>query len=125
MRGRAIIRSCTPTTLHGRRKRIAQAGDQLKERQIDVGQLAPGHKSPAAFLEHGLEIAEIFRRAFGQETFGEALGFRFLVLVIKPATDRVMHVVNLLHEVGHGQLQLMQPEPAGLVAGTELQARPR
>jgi hypothetical protein len=36
-----------------------------------------------------------------------------------------MGVVNLLHEVGYRELQLMQPKPAGLVAGRKLQPRPK
>ena len=34
-----------------------------------------------------------------------------------------MRVVDFLHEVGDRQLQLMQPETACLVTGSELQAR--
>src|SRR5215831_6926225 len=35
-----------------------------------------------------------------------------------------MRVVNFLHEIGDRELQLMQPEPARLVARRKLQARP-
>ena len=35
-----------------------------------------------------------------------------------------MGVVDLLDEIGHRQLQLMQPEPVGLRTGAEFQLRP-
>src|SRR5665213_1672522 len=110
--------------LHGRRKSVAQTRDQLKQRQIDVRELASEHKGAAAFPQRSFEITEIFRRAILQEVMRELFRFRLLVLVIEPAGDWMMGVVNLLHEVGHRQLQLMQPEAVCFVAWCKFQARP-
>ena len=75
MRGRAATRSRTATTrgilrldaLHRLGKGVAQALDQLEQRQVDIAELAPEHVRPAALLQHALEIAEIFRRALFEE----------------------------------------------------------
>ncbi len=58
---------------HRLREGIAQALDQLEQREIDVRKLASEQIRPAALLQRGLEIAEIFRHALGEKTFGKGV----------------------------------------------------
>ena len=51
-------------------------------------------------------------------------GFRLLLLIIQPAADGVMGVVDLEHEVGEGELQLMGPQLAAGIARREPEPRP-
>ena len=87
--------------------------------------LRPTHIWAAALLQHLLEIAEVFGHALAEKIFGIAPRFRLLVLVIEPAADRMMRVVDLLDEIRDRQLQLMQPEPAGFVARRKFQPWPQ
>src|SRR6185437_11602750 len=67
-------------------------------------------------------VAEIFRRALTKEIFAVALRLRLLVLVVKRRCDRMMRVVNLLHEIRDGELQLMHVKAPGIGLGRELMA---
>src|SRR4051794_22709915 len=58
---------------HRLRKRVAQAFNELKQRQVDVSDLAPEYIRPFAFLNNRLEIAEIFRRSLFEKVLREAL----------------------------------------------------
>src|SRR5690348_18344722 len=42
---------------HAIGERVAQAGDQLEQRQVDVAQPPAEHMVSAVFLQHALEIA--------------------------------------------------------------------
>ena len=109
--------------LHRLREGVAQALDQLEQRQVHITELTAEHVRPAALLQHGLEIAEIFRRAVLEEIFGEAFGLRLGILVIELAAERMVRIVDFLDEIGHRELQLVQPEPVRLQAWRKLQAR--
>ena len=78
----------------------------------------------AAALEELLEIAEEFRHAIAPEIPRAALGRRDLLLEIEPARHRMMRVVDFHHQVGDGELQLMRPQPPGLVLRREAEPRP-
>src|SRR5580704_10369386 len=96
--------------LHALRKSIAQPLDDLEQREIDIGDATAGNKRPAACLQYLLEIAEIFRHALLPELLGALLGGRALILVVQGRPERMVGVVDLQHEIGDGQLQLVHPE---------------
>src|SRR5262249_8213674 len=102
--------------LHPLREGVAQALHDLEQREIDIAQPAPEHIGAAARAQQALEIAQVFRHAVTPEITGAALGCRPLLLVIEPPRHRMMGIVNLGGEVSDGELQLMQPQPRGLVA---------
>src|SRR5437588_171175 len=106
---------------HRARERIAQPGNELKQRQVAIAdppsdQIAVG---PRVALDDPLEIAEIFRNAIGDKIGGAAARFLPLVLVIEGRGDRVMRIVGFVDDIGDCQLQLMRPEPSRLVARPE------
>ena len=94
-----------------------------KDREIDVSQPAPDQILAAILLQHALEIAEEFRHAIAPEILGAPLRRRLLLLVIEPARDRMVRVVDLDDEIGDGELELMRPKPSRLVARRQIQAR--
>src|SRR2546422_2094828 len=100
---------------HRPREGVAQPLDHLEEGQLDVG------KGPELYL---FEVLQELRQAFGPEVRRAPLCFWPLVLVIEAAADRVMGVVHLGQPVGDGELQLVQPQPAGLAPGGKAQAGP-
>ena len=79
----------------------------------------------AAAAKHVLEIAEELRRAVPPEFGGAAHRLLPLILIVERARNRVMSVVDLHEEVGNGELQLVRPQPAGLVARGKPEARPK
>src|SRR5499427_2094225 len=105
--------------LHPAGEGVAQALDDLEQREVRIGELAADEIRAAAAGEHALEIAQEFRQAIAPEIFRGELRRRALLLVIEIAGDRVMGVVDQHHEVSDGELQLMHPQPSGLVAGRE------
>src|SRR3954470_24387577 len=75
-------------SLHPLRKGIAQAFDDLEQRQVNVAKLAAKEVRTAVACDQAFEIAEIFRHAALPETRTAALGFRALLLVIERARNR-------------------------------------
>src|SRR5262249_18777945 len=65
---------------HALGERIAQALDDLEQREVDIGQLAAEEIIAAARGEHALEVAEKFRHAIFPEIGGAPLGGRDLLL---------------------------------------------
>src|SRR6267143_2619139 len=93
---------------HGPREGVTQPLDHLEEGQIDVGE------GPEVYF---LEVLQELWQAFAPEVRRAAFCFGLLVLVIEAAADRVMGIVHLDQPVGDGELQLVQPQPAGLALG--------
>src|ERR1700760_3510408 len=111
-RGDAIVQIDQPwylalKGLHPPRKGITQPFDELKHRQIDVGQPAAGDVTAAVALQQPLEIAEGFRHPFVPEFIGALFRGRFLILVIQRRPEGMMSVVNFRYEISHRELQLM------------------
>ncbi len=106
--------------LHALGEGVAQSLDDLEEREVDIAQPAADQIFAAVLLQHALEITQEFRHAIAPEILGAALGRRPLLLVIEPAGDRMMGVVNLDHEIGDGELQLMRPQSPGFVARRQM-----
>src|SRR6202040_1055411 len=102
---------------------VAQAFDDLKQRQIDITEAAADDDSAAILFQHALEIAEIFRYSVAPEILGSPPRGRALLLEIEPARDRMMGIVDLIDEVGNCELQLMRPQEPGFVARGKLQTR--
>src|SRR2546423_8896264 len=73
-------------------------------------------------LKHPLEVSEVFGDSAGDKICGTSPRFGLLVLVIEARGNRVMHVVRFVDNIGDRQLQLMCPEPPGLVARREAMA---
>ena len=69
--------------------------------------------------QHALEIAEELRHALLEEEGAATLRLGALILVIEAARDRMMGLMHLGHEIGDGELQLVRPQPSGLVLGCE------
>src|SRR6185437_785296 len=82
-------------TLHALGKCVAQTFDDLKQRQVNVSEPSPDHILAAVVLEHAFEIAQKLRRAIAPEIGRAPLRRRLLLLVIEPAGNRVMRVVNV------------------------------
>src|SRR6516165_303050 len=97
-------------------KRIAQPLDDLEERQVHIREPATEDVRTSALAQHALEIAEDFRHAIPPEISGSAFRGAALLLVVEIGRDRMMGVVDLDHEVGNGERQLMDPQPVRLVA---------
>ena len=119
MRGRAATRSCSATSAgpsararHRVRERVAQAGDDLERGQIDVGAVRADQPLAAARAVAGqdlLEPAEVLRQALLDEVARPSLRRgAALVLVVEPARDRVVRVVDLADEVRERELDLMR-----------------
>src|SRR4051794_14140139 len=66
-------------SLHPLRKGVAQAFDDLEQRQVNVAKPAAEQIRTAAARDHVFEIAEIFRHAALPEIRAAALGFRALL----------------------------------------------
>src|SRR5215471_11314797 len=105
--------------LHPLGESVTQALDDLEQREIRIAELAADEIGAAAVSQHALEIAQEFRQAMAPEIFRGELRRRALLLVIEVAGDRMMSIVDQHHEVGDGELQLMHPQPSGLVARRE------
>src|SRR3954454_12769633 len=77
-------------------KGVAQAGNNLEQRQVAITHPVPD-EMPIALrvaFENPLEIAEIFRDPVRDEIGGAAARFDLLVLVIEARRDRVVRVVR-------------------------------
>src|ERR1700730_11042384 len=111
--------------LHALGERIVQTLDDLEQAEIDVGQLASEQIIAAAARQHGLEIAEDFRRAITPEVPGAPLGGWDLLLEIEPTRHRMMRVVDLYHQIRDGELQLMRPQLPGFIFRRETKPRPK
>src|SRR4029453_12500343 len=109
---------------HPTRKGVAQAGDHLEHRQVDVGNRL-AEEITAAFrsaLEDSLEVIEELWQAGVFEVSGALLRFTLLVFVVEAARDRMMRVVNFADPVGDGELKPMRPQTARFVLGHEAEA---
>src|SRR5215204_1623103 len=103
--------------LHPLRKGVAQAFDDLEQREVDIAEPATKEIRTTTARDHLLEIAKIFRHATFPEISRAALSLRTLLLVIERARDRVMRVMDLPHQIRDGELQLVRPQLAVLVLG--------
>src|SRR5258705_3873617 len=131
-RGNAVVQSDQPRIVrlqpfHGFRKCIAQAGNQLKYRQIGIGQRIARHVTPAlaGTGQYLLEITKKFRHALGPENFRTPARLGFLLMVVERTADRMMRVVNLRYKIGNRELQLVDPDPTRFVSRREAMARPQ
>src|SRR5438477_11203643 len=123
---RGYARKASFEPRHRTRERIAQPGNELKQRQVAIAD-PPADQIAVArrvALDDPFEIAEIFRNAVGEKIGGAAARFLPLVLVIEGRGDRLMRIVGFVDDIGDRQLQLMRPEPARLVARREPVAPP-
>ncbi len=80
-------RVCGLQSRHRARKGIAQAGDHLEHRQIDVGNLF-AHEIVGPFriaIEYLLEVIKELWQPFGPEIPGAPLRFRLLLLIVEAA----------------------------------------
>src|SRR6476620_6619220 len=96
---------------------VAQALDDLEQREVDIAELAAEHIGAAALVEDTLEIMQDLGQAIAPEILGRQLGGGALLLVVEIAGDGMMGVVDQHHQIGDGELQLMHPQPPRLVAG--------
>src|SRR5262245_58964891 len=113
------MRNLLLEALHVSGERIAQPLDDLEHREIDIAHALADHELAAVRREHALEVAHELRHTMAPERLAAALRSRALVLVVELAADRVMRVVDLDHEVTDGELKLVRPQPALLVARRE------
>src|SRR5690606_22863889 len=93
------------------RERVAEPGDDLKERQVGIGQSAAGQVRTAARVQHAIEVAEKLRRAAFPEILCAPVRLRLLVFVIVIRSDRMVRVVDLDEESRERELNLMRPQP--------------
>ena len=109
---------------HRSRKGIAQAGNKLKQRQIAITDPAADEMAVAlrVAFENPLKIAEIFRNPVRNKIGGASARFGLLVLVVEARRDRVVRVMRFVDNIGNRQLQLMRPQPPGLIARREAMA---
>src|SRR6185437_6798175 len=84
--------------IHALGERIAQALDDLEQREVDIGDAPPGDIEAAIVLHQSLEIAEIFRHALLPEFIRALLRRRLLVLVVKRGSERMVGVVDLARD---------------------------
>src|SRR5579871_4724375 len=77
----------------------------------------------AAGRRQVLEVAEKLGQSSGEKGASAPPRLAPLLSEVKITRDRVVGIVNLRHEVGDRELELMQPEPAALVPGSEPVAR--
>src|SRR5690242_1239635 len=103
-------------TLHAFWKGVPQAFDNLKQGQVYIADAPADGESAAILFQHAFEIAEIFWHAIAPEIPSPPQRRRALLLKVKPARHRMVSVVDLDHEVGNRQLQLMGPQAAGFIA---------
>src|ERR1700749_2935176 len=101
-------------SFHPLRKSIAQAVDDLEQREVDIADPAAGDPGTAAFAEQPFEIAGKFWNPLVPEFFRAFFRRASLIVVIEAWAERMMGVMNFHDEVGDGELQLMHPQPAGL-----------
>src|SRR5499433_2051368 len=102
-------RNLTLERLHPLREGVAQAVDDLEQREIDIGQ-SPSCQIAALAVQQPLEIAEILWHALVPELLGALFGRRLLVLIVERGSERMMGVVDLRYKISDGELELMQPQ---------------
>src|SRR5262249_1049001 len=110
-------------SLHTLWERIAQAFDDLKQRQIDIAKAASEDEPAAILFEHAFKIAEELRDAVAPEVPASPPRGRALLLEVKPTRDRMMGIVNSIHEIRNRELQLMRPQTRGFIARRKFQPR--
>src|SRR4051794_20092215 len=98
---------------------VAQALDDLEQGEVDIAELAAEHIGAAALVEDALEVMQELGQAIAPKILGRELGGGALLLVVEIAGDGMMGVVNQHHQIGDGELQLMHPQPPGLVPGRQ------
>ncbi len=69
------------------------------------------------------EVAQELRRSLGQEAVRALRGFGLLIFVVEAGADGMVGVVDLVHEIGDGEHELVSGDPGGLVVGDEAVAR--
>ena len=77
-------------SLHPLWKCIAQAVDDLEQREVDIADPAAGDPGAAAFAEQAFEIAGKFRNPLVPKFFRTFFGRSFLILVIEARGDRTI-----------------------------------
>ncbi len=97
---------------HRVRKRVAQSGNDLEQRQICVGQAAADQMRGTVCItcEHTLEIADVFWHPVRDEVGCAPFRFAALILVIQARCDRVVGVMRFDDEVCERKLQLKRPQ---------------
>src|SRR3954471_17195892 len=120
--GDAVVQRDNPRHLalepfHPLGESVAQALDDLEQREVDIAELAAEHIGATALVEDALEIMQELGQAIAPEILGRQLGGGALLLVVEIAGDGMMGVVDQHHQIGDGELQLMHPQPPPLVAG--------
>src|SRR6185436_12950712 len=108
--------------VHPARERVAQAFDDLEQRQVSVRRLLAVYPLRAGTLQDPFEVAEKLRYAALAKSRRALCSCGLLILVVLVQADRVMCVVHLRHEVGDRQLQLVRPEPPGFAFRREAMA---
>src|SRR6185295_741366 len=73
---------------------------------------------------HPLEVAEKLRQTLAEEMprIGERL--YLLVFIVKTVRDGVMSMLNLHHQIGNGELNLMYPEALAFIIRRKAEPRP-
>ncbi len=110
---------------HGKRERVAQTFDHLKQREIDVTQFFPENERVVVRVvtQNPLEIAEKLGYAVGSEMAGALFGLGGLFLVVENVGDWMVRLARFIEPIGDGQLQLMGPEAACLRFSHQTQTR--
>src|SRR5215475_10761509 len=116
-------RNPTLEPFHAVGKRVTQACDDLEQRQVHVADTAAEDIVASALVQQAFEIAEKFRDPMFPECGGTFLGDRTLLLVVERARHRMMRIVDLRQEICDGKLELVRPQPTGLVARAQGEAR--
>jgi len=104
---------------------IAQPGDHLGQRKIDVGEGRTHHPGVAlrVVLQHALKVVQELRQARRHEVGGAPSRFGLLLLVVQAAADRMVGVVDFRDQVGDGELKLVSPASCGRTGGSKVQPR--
>src|SRR5207237_9247091 len=99
---RGYARKASFQPRHRAWERIAQPGNELKQRQIAIAD-PPSDQiavAPRVVLDDPFEIAEIFRNAVGDKIGGAAARLLPLALVIQGRDARVQRVVGFDTDIG-------------------------
>ena len=113
-----VLRSAAAVALG---KRVGQALDDLKQRQIRIGHIGADQMVAACRIavQDLLEPVEKFRDPALAEFFGAPKRLVLLVLVIEAHADRMVGVMRLVDEIRDGELYLVRPQPARRVLWRE------
>src|SRR5258706_2997023 len=120
---RAQARAAGELRTTWRRKGITQPGNDLRQRQIGVGQPWAHHPGAAAGIavQDALEVVEELRQTMRPKFLGAAMRGSALLFVVKGPSKGVMGIVNLDDEIRERQLQLMGPQSSGRVLRGQVQ----